>query len=398
MSSKIKKTKSRIKKRSKSPITFNNDKLKKTSHLKVNISRKKVTNRKPNVTRSIISQNNLPIIPYYDITPPHLHNFYKNIVIDYIGIEGSVIYLTDLFKSVDQELFTRKFNKIINKNTKTMNSYYGDLTEDIKICNSYNLSLQTIDKNTNRVYNYLGSIDCFFNGCSNKQIYLFNRDDELYICFSTGEIQPDQHNTNINIMFNNNLIKNHIKSAKYNKINLFGHSNGMCAAQYTSFILFINSDDDIYQYYEKRNYPVKKISSLNSEWCKIILNKLIVCGSGGYPYLFTSESDFIKYYNSLGGRYIHIASNLKIRDKTIDNYVRSYYDENSNTIYKNYKYFVYGSDTVEECTEYDGLFINDNFITTNKNIKFIEDEIGDLAHEFSIYRKILKNFFILKNE
>lgn len=266
-------------------------------------------------------------------------------------------------------------------------------------------------------------MDCFFTGC-NKGIHpkskiMICRNKDLLICgFSVGKTykQSDPINNIDNIKQFLQFIKTIITSEKKVKqLLLLGHSNGMNAATFTAFILQYIKNKDTYQ----ANYPdlISKLPTLLDEITPEILDELnkieiFIVGSGGSPMLFKTEDEFKFFYNSLGGKYLHISSGRnplfyykimpeipKREDRIyIDHFLKEY--ENDGVLFKNYKFVVYSSANGKFSSKCDGYsislpgykYISDEIADDEDNKEIIIDE-RTAYHEFPNYLILLTPFF-----
>jgi hypothetical protein len=93
------------------------------------------------------------------------------------------------------------------------------------------------------------------------------------------------------------------------EIILCGHSNGMASATFNAFLLVCLARPDISDYFINQGIidPVFLEHYQDfTDWFTGLENKLIVCGTAGFPVLFRLEEQFQVFYQAIGERYLHI--------------------------------------------------------------------------------------------
>ena len=280
----------------------------------------------------------------------------------------------------------------------------------------------------------------FFEGSRNNyiQIYELNesREKSLIVYFPTGipvyffedyineyaEIHSNEDNLNTkleqikytpiskmigkldNLVLLINYILSHLQSDEYSKIILSGHSNGMSSATTFAYILnilaiaeveiktFVNLDENYIKninnfinYFNKKYPDIVSAIRLNKSHLQ---DKLFICGTAGFPNLWTNRNEFDVFNDFYKGKYIHIISsftNIKEGQEI--------------TIYDNISYH----DSYKPYINFGSVVFNLNM--SNKEIKcFYLESILDnnynnfddkkyKIHEFNFYRYLYNKYF-----
>jgi hypothetical protein len=214
---------------------------------------------------------------------------------------------------------------------------------------------------------------------------MFNLDNILVVCFNEGFVNGNINNIIYDLLLN--WLDNFEKLIKDKKqILLCGHSNGMSAATITSFILLYLLDSlnlSVHKYYIEENKEIfDHLFSIKSKWSKLLENiEIFVIGSGGFPVIFTKEDQFIDYYNSLKGKYLHLSTNI----------YTEIINKNNNEILKINEYF--NSFLGSLCYEFNKF--NKSKLNCLDRDKSFCDILKFLPINFS---KSLNNLYAIKNE
>ena len=257
---------------------------------------------------------------------------------------------------------------------------------------------------------------CFNDGCIGD-IAFYRQSNRLIICFNVGKVEciGFVDNNKVKEWLNLKIVKEHLYNDEYDYILFCGHSNGMATATLTTFVIFLY----YMGYYEEDDFKLEKN----------ILDKINVCGTGGFPCVFNDEDTFKAYYNALKGRYLHIISGINISSlEDDDSSFKKIFSENTfyldifaseikknEYVFKNYKYYIYtktinkliGVESNEYASCYVGLYIGDTFIR-NKDYStyklFPNNEIDMTItavetwmrtfHNYNYYRSILNTFML----
>ena len=364
------------------------------------------------------------------------------------------------------------------------------LTNNVNEYTTYNLYFgKTINKtnkilNNSRHFNLIGKVNNFFNSSlesNNSYIYNINDDRNNYLCifFAPGKpifydkpIEIDEYIYTDKIENNNKIIykpryneliillsniKNYLESNKYKKIILCGHSNGMVVATFLAYILLILSvGDDILQMLPKHHNVNKFINNINTYILEnnninneydsdfsgkisgdilnfkslknTIQNNIYICGTAGYPILWTTIEEFNIFNEFYKTKYIHIISafnkyNIQIYD-TMTYYNKFQYiyekvhtilsdasinDKDKKTeiqiLYNlkkiNYTYYNFGS-IIFNLINYNKIncFLINNIFNkleysdmykTKTNINYVDIHL-DKHHSFSFYRILFNKY------
>jgi hypothetical protein len=309
-------------------------------------------------------------------------------------------------------------NPSINNNVKHL--YYGKTKKQIKM------------QNSSSKYIKINDLESFFEGSKKNYIQIFEVDTvsekNLILYFPTGIPVDDKEtyymkNQNTQKYIEQSVIKNinnyienisnlilllnfiliQLKYKKYSKIILSGHSNGMSAASFFSYILYIltlkQDEYTIIPEYHKINFFIKKIteqllisnSKINiktfiSNFISIketIQNKIFICGTAGFPCLFTNIDKFKLFNEFYQNKYIHIISGLNNNKYQI-------YDKiacSNELLYKNFGSIIFNisiTDKKINCFNIEDI-LSTNFIDYDK-------EKTDI-HAFNFYRYLYNKYF-----
>jgi len=330
-------------------------------------------------------------IAYDDIRPPHTIDMYKIMIKLYSAIESGAL-------SIHQQKLK------LNSNEK-MKTYYGphNLTSsvgerrDFFPCNNEIREDDFIDYNIK----FINSVNCnriLFN-C--QKVLLFEIGNNLIINFNIG-VRNDIRTIN-NDSVNKFILENYdiINDPKYNSILLCGHSEGMVASQLISYVLMCYEDESLF----KKNrslFTSDEIIKID----KSITEKICICGSGGYPFLFQNEEQFKEYYTYYKGRYLHIVNGYK--NFTLSSeyvlLIDPFTNVNEFNNYINYKFALYtiSNNNEERKTKvcYFGFIINGNVADTtldNYNNELRKSYpitmMTTSIHDFSMYRYIINIYY-----
>jgi hypothetical protein len=362
----------------------------------------------------------------------------------------------------------------VNYNT-TYNLYFGK---------SINKKKKLLD--TSITFNLIDKVNHFFNASlEGNNNYIYNVDDGinnyLYICFGSGRpmfydttqelddyIYTDkidytnQTNSRYKPRYNELItllskLKSFIESNKYKKFILCGHSNGIVVATFISYVLLILSADDnllnqlpkhhnVNKFIKNINHSIvenntiynENTTELSGKISKDIINfkslknsiqnNIYICGTAGYPILWTKVEEFNIFNSFYKNKYIHIISgfnkyNIQIYDTmTYYNKFQYIYEKvhallsdttlNDNdkkpkiqklytTKNINYTYFNFGSivfnlinHTQINCFLIDTLFNklkHSDDHETRTNINYVDIHL-DKHHSFSFYRQLYKTY------
>ena len=369
------------------------------------------------------------------------------------------------------------------------------LTNDIDDNTSYNLyfgKTTTTQKkilNDTRDFKLINKVRHFFNSSiedNNSYIYDINddRNNYLVIFFGTGRAMfydttleiddyfyTDKVETNNKIMYKpryNELItllsqiKSSLENNKYKKIILCGHSNGMVVATFLAYILLICSvDEDTLSILPKHHNVKKFMSNINNYILEhnkiyndktselsgkisgdiinfkslknIIQNNIYICGTAGYPILWTKVEEFNIFNNFYKQKYIHIISaftkyNMQIYDTmTYYNKFQCIYTKVQNLLNDltinnndkkieikklynvkniNYTYFNFGSIVFNliNHNKINCFLIDDVFDTlkhidtfeTKSNINYVDIHLVK-HHTFTFYRILYNNYMSINS-
>ena len=248
---------------------------------------------------------------------------------------------------------------------------------------------------------------------------MLENENDLYLCFGIGSVVTITHEdiNNIYLWLLLPEINKIISDSKYQNIYLFGHSNGMaCSILVTYCILCLFHHDLFKHLYEKFNIEEISIEFLDniSQYYVNIIPKLNLCLSGGFPVLFETEDDYIKFYNILNGRIILLAQSLVFANENlIDGFLIK--DDQNKKCY-NYKMALYNTSSVDKVLkicfidyfntdqlielknqgdddDYDRYYNENKIYTYEFNKKqfkcMLSGVVNKFIHDFSNYRNIL---------
>lgn len=343
-----------------------------------------------------------------------------------------------LDKSITFTLIT-KINNFVNTSIEINNNYIYDIND-----------------NNN---NYL----CLFFGMGKPLFYdtPIELDDYIYVDKVENQnetIYKPRYKELITLL---SKIKSFLESNKYKKIILGGHSNGIVVATFFAYILLILSADDatvsnlpkhhnvnkfitnINKYIlENNTINSKNTSELSGKISKdilnfkslkdIIQNNIYICGSAGFPILWTKIEEFNIFNEFYKNKYIHIISafnkhntqkydtmtyynkfqytyekvqnilnDVNINDKDKKPEIKKLYNKTINYIYFNFGSIVFNLINYNKinCFFIDtNIFDNFKYIDlyeTKTNINYVDIHL-DKHHNFSFYR-ILYNIYMNNN-
>ena len=380
----------------------------------------------------------------------------------YFGISSTSL-LNEVNYNTTYNLY---FGKTINKKTKLLdNSITFKLID--KVNHFFNASLEG---NNNYIYNVDDGINNYLYICFGAGRPMFydtpqELDDYIYtdkLDYTNQTNQSTQTKSIVKPRYNELItllskIKSFIESNKYKKIIFCGHSNGIVVATFISYVLLIlSADDNLLQQLPKHHNVNKFIKNINN--CILennnrynentselsgkistdiinfkslknsIQNNIYICGTAGYPILWTKVEEFNIFNSFYKNKYIHIISgfnkyNVQIYD-TMTYYNKFQYiyekvhailsdttvnDKDKkpeiqklyNTKNINYTYFNFGSivfnlinHTKINCFLIDTLFNKLKHIDvheTKTNINYVDVHL-DKHHSFSFYRRLYKTY------
>jgi len=325
----------------------------------------------------------------------------KNILHIYVGIS------TDILSNISE--------RPINNDTDTVKTlYFGK--------NKNNITKKFI--NSSKTFKKLYDIESFFEGTKLLiRIYELKINDTTYLIlyFPTGVPVSsydyfdnlNNYDGDINILaplrfYTNNrdnliklidFINPYLKNVNYSKIILSGHSNGMSAATMFAYILYILAlpDEEIKLLPKEQNAVsfINPITLLPLPRCIDIKNeiksKIYICGTAGFPCLFSNRDEFDKFNNFYNKKYIHIISGLKNLDVQI-------YDKIAcvNLPAKNFGSIIFNmNNKTMECLPLENILkerdqIDENTTTYNKTKTDI--------HAFNFYRYLYNKYFSRKTK
>jgi hypothetical protein len=229
------------------------------------------------------------ILVYPEIlNPPHLVPEYRDWMCMYLGVTGEVIR-------------ARKSIRLTEENrTHFRQSYYGKHIS------------------TGRLYNYellYYSSDCWVPGCTGNYFIFRVTPTRFLIVFNIGhrrKIFKLEESKSKWIAIRNFLQRiSEIVQMGAEEILLCGHSNGMASATFNAFLLICLARPDIGEYFINQGI-IDPLFLENyqefTEWFKLnnIEDKLVVCGTSGFPVLFRTEEQFQVFYQAIRERYLHI--------------------------------------------------------------------------------------------
>lgn len=393
---------------------------------------------------------NEKIISYKDQIVHNKCNFLNDekqyILYLYFGLAA-----TSLFNNVDDNTtYDLYFGKTINKNKKILNNT-REFNLIGKVNNFFNSSL---DNNNNYIYNINDNRRNYlfiFFGTGSPRFYDKTLEIDEYIYVDKTLYKP-RYNELISIL---SKIRAFLESNKYEKIILCGHSNGIVVATFLAYILLILSvDDNILQTLPKHHNVGKFITNINNYILEnnkvynqdtkelsgkisseilnfkllrnVIQNKIYICGTGGYPILWTKVEEFNIFNNFYKYKYIHIISafhkyNMQIYDTmAYYNKFQYIYEKVHNVLSDttiidkkpeiqklynlkniNYTYYNFGSIIFNlvnhnkiNCFLIDNIFDklkNIDIYNTKTNINYVDVHL-DKHHSFNFYRILYNKY------
>lgn len=380
------------------------------------------------------------------------NNIQKQILHLYFGI--TYITINNDYLKIEKKV------KLIDQNL-----YYGKTNKEEKILN------------TSRTFTEIDTCKVFFN-TSSDDIYKFieiNDHNNTHLCifFNHGRVKFYKNTISVSdYLYIDEIIVNdkktykpryyelitlickllkYIKTNKYKKILLFGHSNGATASLYFAYILLILSSNKTMLNLLPKHHKVFefinniKTFTLNNKndllpnyndifnlnkISNLLRNNIYICGTGGYPILWQNYNEFNIFNNFYKQKYLHIISGYNTNNfKYIDN--RTYYnllryiqlnirEIHENKYFNKYKkdkkikeqykikninktYFNYGSiiltknnDNNIKCYKIYNFIKKIDIITKNNIItKNIFDEkyaLYNQIHKFSFYKYLYNKF------
>ena len=350
-----------------------------------------------------------------------------------------------------------------------LNLYYGKTNKEDKILN------------TSRTFTEIDTCEVFFNTSINiNDNYKFieineHNNTNLCIFFLTGDMKFYKNNISVSeYLYIDEIIENnkkiykpryyeliivickllkYIKTNKYKKILLCGHSNGATTSLYFAYVLLIlSSNEKILNLLPKHHKVFEFINNIKTFMLtskykddllinsndilnlnkinNLIRNNIYICGTGGYPILWKNYSEiniFNKFYKQ---KYLHIISGynnnnfnyidnrtyyslsryiqLNIKNINEDKYINK--KEKDKKIKEQYKiknlnktYFNYGSiiftknkENNIHCYKIDNIVKQLDIITKNniisKNIFDKNYYLYNDIHKFSFYKYLYNKF------
>lgn len=334
---------------------------------------------------------------YQSPLPPHLVPEYREWMCQYLGVMGEVI------NSQQQDDLHYKTRERLRK------SFYG---EDMYAFDT--ISNQQVGFGKEYDYRLLfHTQECWVPGCSGNYFIFqaplsYDQTRVRYmIVFNVGayqhipKVELKRENRKSFLTFLNWLQE---LNETADEIVLCGHSNGMVAATFTAFLLAclarINEDYFIHQQlvdYRTINEIVPDNDYRRIYLCNNVVNKLVVCGTGGFPLLFRTKEQFDTFYDILQGRYLHVCIGFQYADIIeVDPYIGSR-NNLHNFDYHIYTYIDYPvtnemlvSDAGE--TYYAGLGHPDRS-DTNLKIEYVYNNdmfrFKTFLHNYLLYRRTL---------
>lgn len=342
--------------------------------------------------------------PEYEVYP-HLIPEHRDWVCRYIGVMGEVI----------------KFNNLtaIEKQKKRLRrSFYGremHIFEDEKDENGFSFG---------RSYEYtliLYEQKCWVPGCGGNY-FIFDISPKSHpdfiplkkfmVVFNTGGVEfvpnatityKKERNAFIDFLTN---IYDLILNYDADEIVLCGHSNGMSSATFTAFLLiivsaYIENNDSLLDFFYSEGLINKEIFNLidvilemfgdNLEWLVGIRNKLVVCGTGGFPILFQTFEQFSAFTQEIGGRYIHIGlgyGNIPIEIDPFMAPLTERFKGVTCTLY-NFIFYIYTYPEHPSNLDPRQSYYAGSGDISRPDIFFRERDVSRYLHEFELYRRTL---------
>lgn len=343
--------------------------------------------------------------------PPHLIEFYQNIMCVYLGIMGEVIH------NIDENPRTiLKYAQTSAGKSRLSQSFYGQHT---RVNPPKSFTYELIDV----------SDECWTPGCSGTYFIFRVSPTEYAVVFNVGHRERIA-NTELTEPYVEYFIKFVGKflgliASGAERVLFCGHSNGMVSATLTSFMLMCLSDATFASEFADSGIMTHSLyANVYQQYDPSlffgITDSLCVCGTGAYPILFSEPEMFNYYFQTLNGRYLHVGLGLKQEilnqvDLWVDYYMRPHDTERRwggffipstplyNFLYHVYSYpYGYFLDTVRikkfyrldytghinradpDLVEYEGI---------NAGTGFFENDYESELHMFNFYRVLLSNLF-----
>ena len=304
-------------------------------------------------------------ISFTDTTPYHDIPMYKTLLRFHLGIMSRVVTQTVIKEKMErikvkqqktaeevQELrqLEVEFNKNQGEFVKGSFSFlqrrtetYKNIENDLIITND---SLHSLPEKDIRFRQYIFE-RCFFVACQHRNIVCFLSQQSLFISFNVG-VRPTFDFRTLKGMIDKDIFTNFLQFIKHicdtntvSQIILQGHSNGGAASTITAFILQ-SIFDPVYK--EKNRILIPESwDDYIERWRRDYkeLNKsMFVVSTGAFPLLFSTQEQFIMFYNQLKGRYVSVISGFLFQ---INGKNAFYLDYFGSPIYDlhNYKYAIY---------------------------------------------------------
>jgi hypothetical protein len=246
-------------------------------------------------------------IEYNNPTPPHEIEMYRKMFTIFLGLAPKLL-------NMDREPYLNDDEKIITTHMMTTSENFLM----INICGEQK-KIPVIKKNITFFSNSLKN-GCYTPGCTNN-VFLLKLDTLVILHFPIGNVADPMQiiiKTKINEFITwLQSIKDIIYKNK--QLLLCGHSNGMSSATKISFIfLYLSNklDTEIFSEIINNNKDLfDNLEQIKHEWSFLTDTEIFVCGTGGFPVLFSNEELFKNYYHSINSRYLHIVAGLKFKQE-----------------------------------------------------------------------------------
>lgn len=334
------------------------------------------------------------LIELNQMYPPHMIEFYQNIMCAYLGIMGEVIHHID-----DPRETVLKYAQTPVGKSRLSRSFYGSKSES----KSFSYDLMDI------------SYECWTPGCEGNYFIFRVSPVEYVVVFNIGyrkridTMEVSQQDMTYLIKFIGKILGLLFSGAK--RILLCGHSNGMVSATLTSVLLMCLADPTFASEFADRDilsYSLYQnvFQQYDPTLFVGIVDHLCVCGTGAFPLLFDDLQLFDYYFQTLKGRYLHVGLALKqeILNKTdlwVDYHMRPYTSTPPiyNYLYHIYSYpYGYFLDTVKKSKKRVGHITNAlpeyvEYEGINVGTGFFKDEFEFELHMFNFYRVLLAPIF-----
>jgi len=329
---------------------------------------------------------NLSLEPTDYIFPPHLVPEYRDWICRYLGVMGEII---KIYKETDLSEKSKK---------RLQQSFYGKEMHVYEDEELYGFGREY----EYELYHY--SSDCWTPGCSGNYFIFRTSDTQYMVVFNIGDRRPikmvklSERQENAFRDFLKHIHDIILLGAE--EIVLCGHSNGMSSAIFTTFLLtfisrFATNEDTINDYFIQQGLIDDSIFNVMPEfkdlgWIFGLEQKLVVCGTAGFPILFQNREQFNIFCQSIGNRYLHIGLGYHYgkNDIQMDPFMR---DQDELDIY-NFDYHIYVySEFPEKGTSPSYSYYAELGNPERMELSF-EHRYGFL-HEFELYRKTLALYF-----